>query len=317
MSSVPHISVIMPTCNRPRDVERALASLVHVQYPSWDVLVVDQSDDLHTREIVQRYAASLPQLIYRHLQSKNCSRARNVGIEASGGEILVFLDDDCTVRPDWLTQIVAVFDRHPQAAHGFAAVLPPEGVPSWSAEGWTPTYPAWQEIEVKVKGDIRAQLRLPYLLGMGACMFVRREVTKRVDRFDVHLGGGGRFPSHEDGDYSYRAFRAGFNFVHAPGVVVVHHGTRDYESGAASRLLRAYILGRGAWIMKAVRLRDPFAVLWLLDFLLRFSDPRSFFAGRGPKDPVRLVEFVHGLLASFQLRVDRQSGLYLARTTHS
>ncbi len=318
MSSTPHISVIMPTCNRPRDVERALDSLLHVQYPSWDMVVVDQSDDLQTREIVQHYSVLLPHLSYSHLRSKNCSRARNVGIEATTGEILVFLDDDCTVRPDWLTQIVAVFDRHPHAAHGYASVQPPTGIPAWSSEGWTPIYPITQEIEAEVKADIRAQIRLPHLLGMGACMFVRREVTKQVDGFDVHFGGGGRFPSHEDGDYTYRAFRAGFNFVHAPGVVVHHYGVRDYQSGAASRLMRAYLFGRGAWVMKALRLRDPFAVLWLADFLwrnLRLIKPRNFLPGRGSNGTARLVEYVRGLLASFQLRVDRQSGVYLARTT--
>src|SRR6185437_9628218 len=320
MPSAPPISVVMPTCNRPDDVERALASIARVEYSSWDMLVVDQSDDLQTREIVERYAASLPHLSYRHLRSKNCSRARNVGIEATTGEILVFLDDDCTVRPDWLTQIVAVLDRHPQAGHGYAAVLPPADIAVWSGDGYWPAYSTREEIEVKAKGDIRANFRLPHLLGMGACMFVRREVTKRVDGFDVHFGGGGRFQSHEDGDYTYRAFRAGFNFVHAPTVVVDHYGVRDFKSGAASRLLRSYSYGRGAWIMKALRLRDPFAILWLMDFLwfhLRLIKPRNLLPGRGPKGVARLVELVHGLFASFQLRIDRESSEYLARTTRS
>jgi GT2 family glycosyltransferase len=148
-------------------------------------------------------------------------------------------------------------------------------------------------------------------------MFMRREVTKGIDGFDVHLGGGGRFPSHEDGDYAYRAYRAGFSFVHAPAVVVDHYGMRDYRSGAASRLVRSYHIGRGAFIMKALRLRDPFAPIWLADFLcryLRHVDQRDPLQGR--MGMTRLVEYLHGLYASFQLRVDRQSGNYLARTTN-
>lgn len=317
MSSTPHVSVIMPTHNRPQDVERALASIVHVNYPSWDMVVVDQSDGVQTREVVQRYARSLPHLSYRHVQRKNCSQARNLGIETTSGEILVFLDDDCTVRPDWLTQIVAVLDRHPHVAHGYAAVLPPEGLSEDRfSEGYWPSYPTMGEIEIQARGDLRANIRLPHLLGMGACMFARREVTERV-RFDVHLGGGGRFPSHEDGDYTYRAFRAGFSFVHAPTVVVDHYGMRDFQSGAASRLLRSYALGRGAFLMKAARLRDPFALIWLADFLwmnLRLITLRNFLPGRGPKHIGRFAELVHGLLASFELRVDQKTGEYLART---
>lgn len=318
MSSAPHISVVMPTCHRPHDVERALSSIAHVEYPSWDMLVVDQSDDTVTRDIVQRYARTLPQIGYRHLRIKNCSYARNVGIEATSGDILVFLDDDCTVKPDWLTQIVAVLDRHPLASHGYAAVLPPTGLPEDRfSEGYWPSYPTMGEIEIRAKGDLRANIRLPHLLGMGACMFARREVTRRI-RFDFHFGGGGRFPSHEDGDFTYRAFRAGFSFVHAPTVSVDHYGMRDFESGAASRLLRSYALGRGAFLMKAVRLRDPFAVVWLADYLwmnLSLITPTNFLPGRGPKNAARLVELVHGLLASFQLRVNRGTGEYLARTT--
>jgi len=319
MSSIPHISVVMPTINRPQDVERALSSIIHVDYPSWDMMVVDQSDNAQTREIVQRYAAALPQLHYRHVQLKNCSQARNVGIESTSGEILVFLDDDCTVRPDWLTQIVAVLDRHPNAAHGYAAVLPPASYSERSTEGYWPSYPTMGEIEIRAKGNLRANIRLPHLLGMGACMFVRREVTRSVGRFDVHFGGGGRFPSHEDGDYSYRAFRAGFSFVHAPTVIVDHYGMRDFQSGAASRLLRSYAFGRGAFLMKALRLRDPYAVIWLVDFLwmnLRLINPVNFLPGHGPKHVGRLVELVHGLVASFQLRVDGETGEYMARTIH-
>jgi hypothetical protein len=143
-------------------------------------------------------------------------------------------------------------------------------------------------------------------------------VTKSIDGFDVHLGGGGRFPSHEDGDYGYRAYRAGFSFVHAPAVVIDHYGMRDHQSGAASRLLRSYHMGRGAFIMKALRLRDPFAPFWLMDFFwlyLRQVNPRGFLPGHGHTGMVRLVEYLHGLYGSFQLRVDRQSGNYLARTT--
>jgi GT2 family glycosyltransferase len=308
----------MPTFNRPQDVERALSSIVHVDYPSWDMLVVDQSDDAQTCDIVQRYARSLPQLHYHRLHMKNCSQARNLGINSTSGEILVFLDDDCTVRPDWLTQIVAVLDRHPHASHGFAAVLPPEGLSEEQvAEGYWPAYPTMGEIEIRAKGDLLANIRLPHFLGMGACMFVRREVTRKVERFDVHFGGGGRFPSHEDGDYTYRAFRAGFSFVHAPTVIVDHYGVRDFQSGAASRLLRSYAHGRGAFLMKALRLRDPFAPIWLADFLwmnLLLINPRNFLPGGGSKHVGRLAELVHGLLASFQLRVDQETGEYLART---
>src|SRR5579883_3589519 len=60
----PHISIVIPTYNAPHDMQRELESLARVEYPCWDVLVVDQSDDNQTCEIVEKFMPSMPHLRY-------------------------------------------------------------------------------------------------------------------------------------------------------------------------------------------------------------------------------------------------------------
>src|SRR5689334_7198003 len=112
----PHISVLIPTCDRPDDLRRCLESLANVAYPAWDVLVVDQSDDVRMQALVESYAHRLPQLAYRRIDQKGACHARNVGFQMVDGNIVALLDDDCTVEANWLMQVASAFERHPRAA---------------------------------------------------------------------------------------------------------------------------------------------------------------------------------------------------------
>jgi GT2 family glycosyltransferase len=320
MVSQPSISVIIPTCNRPDDMKRNLNSLSRVEYPSWEVIVVDQSDDTSTQEIVKTFDAVLPGLRYIHVNWKNCSNARNVAIEVANGEILACLDDDCVVYPDYLMQAACVIERYPQAGHIYGELRIPKGMSSWSVAGWIPTRFFPVEFEAKVLGHFVNRLRLPDLVGNGACLFVRRESTRHAGLFDVHLGGGGRFPTAEDGEYTNRALMAGYSVVGTPNIFVDHYGIRDIEDGAAARLARAYQYGAGAWLMKSLRLGDPFALAWIVVAFVRYIseiNPRAIISGRGPKGLAASVMFVLGMIKSFELNVDRQRKTYAARTMRS
>lgn len=316
LESYPHISVVIPTCNRPTDVQRALNSLTNISYPSWDILVVDQSDNALTKAIVEAARSNLPYLRYRHIQAKGVSRARNLGIQLASGKIIAFLDDDCTVKPDWLEKAIEVFRSYPHAAHVYGAVVPPDGTSEWTPEGWTPTNDIKTECEVRAS-DLRSRIKLPRLLGMGACLFVRHDVAVKVGFFDVHQGGGARFQSFEDGDYTYRTYRAGFSFVRTPTIKVEHYGFRDYQSGAASRWNRAYVYGAGSWMVKAVRAGDLFAFLWIAQSLwsyLRMMRPLEVLKGHRRTGTAYFVVFVRGMIDSLALGVDRRHGLYRARS---
>src|SRR5690348_12738125 len=89
------VSVVVITRNRPRDLEVCLASLVAQQHQNFELVVVDQSTDTASRELVSRLAEADPRIRYVRDTGKGAARARNVGTAATTGNIVFFTDDDC------------------------------------------------------------------------------------------------------------------------------------------------------------------------------------------------------------------------------
>jgi len=305
----PHISVVIPTRNRPDDVEQCLESLVAVAYPSWDILVVDQSTDTRTQALTESFRSRLPQLTYQRSDKTGLSRARNTGIEATHGEIVAFLDDDCTVEIDWLERGAAAFNKYPGAALVFGAVI---AAPDLDLQAnYLPTYDFQQERVLQGR-MIRARTR-----GMGASMYLRRSHLRRVGPFDIHLGvGAAMFLSVEDSDYAYRCLTLGYTVVETPTVRVFHYGIRPYSSGPASRYAREHAFADAALNMKFLRCGDPTALALIV---VRATDNLPFInwgnviSRRGPSGLARIAMYLRGLLASFQLDVERRCFLYVSR----
>lgn len=96
------ISVIVPTRNRPVELGHLLWSLCWQEHLPAQVIVVDQSEGADTEAVVDTFASLFknsqpvsPELVYVHdPKIGGAGPARNVGIDLSDGDILVFLDDD-------------------------------------------------------------------------------------------------------------------------------------------------------------------------------------------------------------------------------
>jgi glycosyltransferase involved in cell wall biosynthesis len=306
----PHIDVIICTRNRAQDLQRCLASLLAVVYPHWSVLVVDQSDDQRTEQIVNAFMPALGNLAFVRVREKGLSRARNAGMAATAGEIIAFLDDDCTVKADWLEQIAAAYQRHPHAAVVFGSL---QAAAHDERSSFIPSY------TVEVERTLQGHRALVDPGGFGGSMYLRRPVAERIGPFDVHLGAGARFASNEDRDYSLRSILLGYSVVEVPHVVVRHYGARDYQSGAVVRMLRDCLYSQGALHMKLLR-AGHLAALWMIAVYgwrnLMVIDLRNLLLLRRPNRVRHVLNYACGLLASFQLGVDRRSCLYKSESGH-
>jgi glycosyltransferase involved in cell wall biosynthesis len=89
----PLVSVVMPTFNRARLLERALRSALKQTYDNLDIIVVDDASSDNTPDVVK--AIQDDRVRYtRHETNRGGSAARNTGIRAANGEYIAFLDDD-------------------------------------------------------------------------------------------------------------------------------------------------------------------------------------------------------------------------------
>jgi GT2 family glycosyltransferase len=113
------ISVVVPTRNRPRDVERLLPTIEQQTRLPDQIIVVDQSMDDETMAVAKQVMGPgmAERSVYVHdAKIKGVSAARNVGISLATGDVVVFLDDDVLLSPDCFEQLEKAFDANPEYA---------------------------------------------------------------------------------------------------------------------------------------------------------------------------------------------------------
>jgi GT2 family glycosyltransferase len=221
----PRVSVVVCTYNGGRTLDQCLRSLGEIDYPNYEVIVVDDGSTDETSEILTRFPR------FRSVKQPNCglSVARNVGLELASGEIVAYTDSDCFADRDWLTLLVAQLDRSGAAAVGGPNLTPEDG---WlaacvAASPGQPTH--------VLESDQVAE-HIP-----GCNMAFRREALVAINGFDALYRKAG-----DDVDVCWRLQQAGRWISFAPGAFVWHHrrqGPRSFLRqqagyGEAEALLR-------------------------------------------------------------------------------
>lgn len=223
MSAPPALdcSVIVCTYNRARSLQDTLRALRQLEVPSvidWEVIVVDNNSKDDTRSVVEAAMAELPRLRYLFQPLQGLSHARNMGIEAARGEILLFTDDDVLPECDWIARILSGMREHGAAAcGGYIAPLFEVPPPAWL----TPRFHGFLAVRAERTDDypIESASQAPF----GANMAIRRSVFELVGLFDVTRGRTGKvLASGEDGELFERILAAGLPAWFLGGARVHH-----------------------------------------------------------------------------------------------
>lgn len=107
------ISVIIPTLNEGKVIERCLRSLKEQTYKDFEIIVVDSGSKDGTVEIAERYGA---RVIYE--PRRGVPLARNRGVRESRGDIVVCTDGDTVFPPHWVEGIAKHFEDRDVVAVG-------------------------------------------------------------------------------------------------------------------------------------------------------------------------------------------------------
>ncbi|MCJ7805193.1 glycosyltransferase [Patescibacteria group bacterium] len=114
------ISVIIPTKDRIQDVVRCLESLLTQAVPPDEILIVDGSDTKKLNSEIKLCFTGNERIKYVH-SKPGLTLQRNVGISASSGDIIVFIDDDVVLEKNCLKEIMYVFNTYPRDIGGVTA----------------------------------------------------------------------------------------------------------------------------------------------------------------------------------------------------
>ena len=259
LPSYPKVSVIVCAYNGERTMDHCLASLETLNYPNYEVVVVNDGSTDRTREIAERYA----NIRLINQENQGLSAARNVGLEAATGEIIAYTDCDCMADPDWLTHLVARFLSSDFGAVGGPNLPPPDSSLVANCVAVSPGAPTHVLLDDEVAEHIP-----------GCNMAFRREALEAINGFDPVFRAAG-----DDVDLCWRLQNKGYTIGFSAAAVVWHfrrNTVRDYIKqqqgyGKAEALLffkhpsRFNVLGQSRWFGRI------------------YGDLSSFLASRQPR----------------------------------
>ena len=229
-------SIIVCTYNRAESLRDTLCAL-KAQQPvpgrEWEVIVVDNNSKDDTRQVVAEYQREWPLLHYEFQSEQGLSHARNHGITAARGEILLFTDDDVLPEADWMEVTLNGLEKfQADACGGYIAPIWETPPPAWLTERF------YGFLAVRTDRSDDYVITEPSQAPFGANMAFRKSVFDRVGSFDVRRGRQGNvLAGGEDIELFERILSAGLRAVFL-GHSRVHHKVEAYR--CSKRYLRRW-----------------------------------------------------------------------------
>lgn len=224
--NLPRISVIIPTYRREELLQETIAAVLEQDYPDFEVIVVDQTDN--HKPNVQAALETLSEtgkIQWFRVDWASLPGARNYAVRRATGDIMLFLDDDVQLpegflhahaknyidRPEIGAVAGRVFDRMKLADSGGSLTiedLPPEAMDPGIA---------WYHI------DLVHTVKPQQVLSVRGCnMSFRREVFEQHGLyFDERFRGSA---VREESDFCLRFRRTGYKIWYDPDANLVHLG---------------------------------------------------------------------------------------------
>lgn len=231
-SPYPLVSIIIPTYNRASFLREAVDSALSQTYPNLEVIVVDDGSTDETGAVLSEYAGQV-HAVYQG--NRGLPAARNVGVEASQGQFLVFLDSDDLLLPTKIQSQVEYLVTRPDigVVYGDGYIMNEDGLADSLEPYMAASHPVSDDAFVR-------SLLLQNQLVVHAAL-VRRAVLPDKQVFDESLT---RF---EDWDLWLRMCLTGVKFAYRDEKTVVyrrHSGNFDMDDVTACRNAAARILLR-------------------------------------------------------------------------
>lgn len=286
------VSIVIATCNRPDDLRRCLASILQqrTRRPV-EIVVVDNrpGPSSPTRAV----AAEFDGIVFVEEPRPGLSYARNAGIAAATGEIVVATDDDVTVPEGWLERLVAPFVRpEVMAVTGHVLPIELETASQVHFEAYGGLGKGFKALEADGEWFRGQRGAVPtWKLGATANAAFRAAIFRdhRIGVLDEALGAGTPTGCGEDTYLFYRILKAGHSIVYEPSAWVWHRHRRD--AGSLRRQILAYSKGHTAYhLTTLLKDGDKRALVRLFYSLPKVYATRAYGRLRGWSDyPLSLI----------------------------
>lgn len=255
-SDTPRVSIIVANYNGAHLLETCLRSLQALDYPQprYEILVVDNGSTDRSEALVRQSFTGVRWIAH---SMNHYSRALNVGISLSFGDLVVFLNNDTVVDPQWLIELVMAMQRDPRIGACGGKILLMDGRINSAGHLALPDF-YWVDrgVDEPDHGQYDSVEDVESLTG--CAMLVRRRALDDVGWLDEDF-----VMYMEDVDLSYRLRQRGWRLSYVPTSLVRHvlHGTKNERSSEewternrllfiakhAPKQLGQALFGRGYW----------------------------------------------------------------------
>lgn len=275
LADAPFVSIIIPTHDRPEQLEACLRSLISLSYPQYEIIVVDNAPSTSTTaDIVGLLSQTVSYIRYVREDRTGPSWARNRGIMIARGSILAFTDDDVVVDPYWLANLVRGFGVAEDVACVTGLVLPMElETPAqFLFEAYCGFTRGFTQRIFDLKENHPNLPLHPYIagrFGTGASMAFTASFIRSVGGFDPALGGAGPVRCSQDIAAFFQVLTHGDRLVYEPSSLLYHLHRRDYIH--LQKQIYNYSVGFPAYLTKSLVDNPPL----VFDFIRKL--PYAFF----------------------------------------
>jgi hypothetical protein len=240
---LPKISVIILNWNRLNDTLECLGSVKQIDYPNYEILVVDNGSTDGSAEAVAR---SYPEIgLIKNESNLGYASGNNRGIEKaleSGCDYVFLLNNDTTVDKDCLKELIKIAASEPRIGMaGPKIYLYHDPARVWYAGGEIRFREAISVSKGLFKRDHPSYSQPGEVSFITGCaMLVKRSAIEKVGLFDPE------YVSYlEDTDWCWRMAQQGFRLVYVPGAKVYHKVSQSFGSTPYNEK-SMYLMGRNA-----------------------------------------------------------------------
>lgn len=215
------VSVIIPTFNSEQTIIDCLSSVTTQTKNLLEVIVVDNNSQDKTIEVAKEQKGPIKVIS----QNKNLgfSKANNIGVAASHGEYLMFLNPDTKVTSGAIDKMLEFYQIHTDAGVVAPKLIDGQGQVQPSVRKLPTIWRAVKEYYFHFKNEYQAyvpETKDDYVVVesvVGAAMLIKKSVYQKVGGFDNRF-----FLYYEDLDLCKKILQSGLKIYYLPQVMIKH-----------------------------------------------------------------------------------------------
>lgn len=243
----PMVYIIIVNWNGLDDTLECLESLEKINYPSYKIIVVDNGSKNNQADAIKEKFSGVE--LIKNETNEGFVIANNQGIKLAlegGAQYLLLLNNDTTVKNDFLINLIKYAEQNNTVGILSPKILYYNSDTIWSMGGRINCLAGFAILIGKKKHREKYKTIIEPDYVTGCAMLIKREVIKKIGLLDPVY-----FAYYEDGDFSFRAKKAGYNIRVIPESIIWHKKSASAGIRGSKRKisgLQAYLWARNGVI---------------------------------------------------------------------